>query len=74
MKLSGMERSVNDQLLISIYDMLNWLCWSKTVDARKGRNRPVPLLKRLEEAENEASGFTTAEDFEREWKKINGRR
>lgn len=53
-----------------IVDRLNWLCWSKTKDAKNGWNRPESLAKKMmtKPKVHKAQGFGTVEDF-MEWRK-----
>lgn len=39
--------SFEEYLLVNIFDDLNWLCWTKTKGASKGRNKPLTLMERL---------------------------
>lgn len=34
-----------NMLLATIADVLRWLQWAKTVDGRKGRNAPDPIVR-----------------------------
>lgn len=51
-------------------DRLNWLCWSKTKDARNGWNRPESFAKKMMEKPkvHKAIGHKSVEDF-MEWRK-----
>lgn len=61
-------------LLASIADSMNFVSWSKTKDAEKGRNRPKSIVSVLlgEEVKTESSNvaFNSAEEFERAREKI----
>ena len=59
-------------MLSMIYDMLNWLCWTKTKAAQRGNGCPGPLTKKLlgEQDGELAESFDTAEDFEKRRKEI----
>lgn len=51
-KISGMEMSFNDYLMVSIYDRLNWLCWAKSDNGVKGIDMPVRIMDLLFGNEN----------------------
>jgi len=67
MKHSNAIVSPDSMLLIGIIDRLNWLMWSKTTDAEKGRNRPKPILDGLflGARKNGPETFKTGADFEK---------
>lgn len=46
-KMSETTVSYDELMQAVIVDRLNWLCWSKTKDAKNGWNRPESLAKRL---------------------------
>lgn len=75
-KLSG-GRNIDRELLVCIYDNLNWLVWSRTEDGAEGRNKPEPLYNKLYRKEtqdkNEVQKFATAEDFKNAWENIRRR-
>lgn len=50
-KAFGRSYSMQDMLLMGIYDAANWLVWSKTKDGSANRNRPKPIREILEESE-----------------------
>lgn len=43
-KLNGLERPLDEYLLAAIYDVVNWIRWSKTKDAENGSNMPGRIL------------------------------
>lgn len=68
MKMSGREYTMDTLLEVAILDNLKWLCWSKTKDASKGRNRPKSLFNKLMHIEDqskkiETGKFASVEDF-----------
>lgn len=73
-KMMGMEMVFEDYLLASIYDLLNWICWTHTKDATHGNNQPrrlVDILTKKEEKQtSDILGFNTAEEFEAERARI----
>lgn len=73
-KMMGMEMMFEDYLLASIYDLLNWICWTHTKDATHGTNQPrrlVDILTKKEEKQtSDILGFNTAEEFEAERARI----
>ena len=66
-------KNFDRELLVCIYDSLNWLVWSRTEDGAEGRNKPESLYNRLyrkETHEDDVRRFDTPEDFEKAWEKI----
>ena len=43
-KLNGLERPLDEYLLAAIYDVVNWIRWSKTKDVENGSNMPGRIL------------------------------
>ena len=78
MKMAGAKAGRDTMLLVAAVDRLSWLCWAKTQDGRKGRNRPASIAEALTEPKNKpaesskAKGFSTPEEFERAWKAMTG--
>lgn len=72
--MTGQRVDLRMQIWASIADSVKWLCWSKTKDGQKGRNRPASILGSLTEAkkENDIMTFTTAEEFERARQRVLG--
>lgn len=73
MALSGERISLQESLLAMMADRLTWLCWAKTVDGRKGRNKPESILELLlgkTEKDSEVMSFSTSEEFEAERNRI----
>lgn len=72
--LSGQKHTLDEILRVLIYDKLNWIAWTKTRDAAKGRNRPEPLAAKLfrqeKESENDIKSFESSGEFERAKAKI----
>lgn len=75
-KIAG-TRNVERELLVSIYDNLNWLVWSRTEDGANNRNKPESLYKKLygkdESQADEVNSFATPEDFKKHWEEIRRR-
>ena len=67
-KVSNNKLSFNQMLLCSIYDSLQFLCWTKTKDAQKNKNRPKSILEKMlgEDKKNkdELQSFATIEEYE----------
>lgn len=66
-------RNLERELLVSIYDSLNWLVWSRTEDGAEGRNRPESLYNKLyrKEAQNDdVRRFESPEDFKKAWENM----
>lgn len=66
-KMDGRKLSDTDSLLALIFDKVNWLCWTKTKDAERRRNRPESLyavLTGTEKKHETVESFETPEDFE----------
>lgn len=77
LKMSGMKVDFERHLLAALFDKVNWLCWTKSEDARHGRNVPdriLPLL--LQDAQDQGGDefqvFDSPEDFERERQRLLG--
>ncbi len=72
MLLSNMVIPTEILLLCGIIDRLNWLVWSKTKDAEKGKNKPKPILEPISKQKNkeELRQYKTGKDFEVERQKI----
>ena len=70
MKLGGSKVSPNILLLSGIVDRLNLLLWTKTEDARKGRNKPKSILDHLYKEESDVSAFASGKEFEEERQRI----
>lgn len=68
MKMADTEIDTNTMLQASILDHLSILLWSKTKDAKDGRNMPESILNKLlhieTEKENDIITFETMEEFE----------
>ena len=77
-KMNGMERPFNEYIMAAIYDGINWLCWTKTEDGIKGRNRPGRIMDLfLDKKESDATGndyqvYGSPEDFENAWARLAG--
>lgn len=74
LKMSGIRFDLRTQVLISIFDKLNWIGWTKTKDATKGKGAPESLLAQLLEEKKEADyeTFVDGESFMKEWNKYIG--
>lgn len=69
MHLSGEILSFDQMLQVKIYDLLNWLAWTKTKKATKGQGMPERLEDRIRKKaaeESEMVRFDSVEDFEAE--------
>lgn len=66
----GEIRNIDRELLVLIYDRLNWLVWAQTEDGHNNINRPESLYLKIygkEEPKNDTVKFQDAEDFRRAW-------
>lgn len=74
MKLAGVKYDLNTQVLVSIFDKVNWIAWTKTKSAEKGQGAPESLLNKLleEKTEAEFETFVDGESFLKEWNKYIG--
>lgn len=72
MRLSGLSVSYDTILLAGILDGINFLAWSKTKDAEKGRNRPKQILSMLLGNKEKLQTYATGEEFEKARKKLTG--
>ena len=65
-KIAKRRLTLNDALLAATVDKLNQILWTKTEDARRGRNKPQSILDMLEHpAERQHQTFSSIEAFER---------
>jgi hypothetical protein len=77
-RLNGEELPLEITLLAAVLDQLRILCWMKTADARKGRNRPKLLTDKLRERKRQdgepgrVTVFRSPEDFEAKMREITG--
>lgn len=66
--IAGVNVTSQDMFLASILDKLNWLCWTKTKDAEKGRNRPESILSILmgedKKGTDDVTVFTSSDAFD----------
>lgn len=71
MAIAKQKYSFDELMQAGIYDSLRFLCWSKTKDAQKGRNKPSSILSSLldddrgKQEEQEIQGYSSSEDFEK---------
>lgn len=73
MALSGERIGLQESLFAMMADRLTWLCWAKTVDGQKGRNKPESILELLlgkTEHDSEVMSFSTSEEFKAERNRI----
>lgn len=66
--MTGTKLSTDTYLLAMAVDALNWIVWSKTANAEKGKNMPSSILSALlgeteEHKENDIVSFDTPEEF-----------
>jgi hypothetical protein len=66
-KVSNRKLSISEALQAAAVDRLSQLVWSKTADAKRGRNRPKSVLEALEHPQEKKKyqAFTSIEAFER---------
>ena len=72
---SGLTVDINALLLAHIVDNTATNVYIKTKDAKTGRNKPksvVQLLTKKYDPSEHARKFTTGEDFDKEWRRLNG--
>ena len=62
-KLSNMEYTTTELLLMNISDYLSILVWQNTADGQKGINKPKLLTEQLHKKDN-AKAFSSVEEFE----------
>lgn len=68
MKLGNNRLTVDQMLNALMVDNLQFLCWTKTKDASRGKNRPKSLLQKLmgnDVPKDELMSFETIEDYEK---------
>lgn len=67
MHVSGNKITLEQMLLAIIADNLNFLSWTKTKDAKKGRYKKKSIFKTLisdEKKKDDLVGFKTVEEYE----------
>ena len=65
-KIANRRLTLNDALTAATVDKLAQLVWSKTEDARRGRNKPQSILDMLEHPpERQHKTFNSIEAFEK---------
>ena len=71
--INGVRGDVSEILLARILDGIMFLCWSKTEDGQKGRNRPKSVASDffISEDKNKTKS-TTIDDFEAIRSRITG--
>lgn len=73
MIMAGENHSLKEILLSSMADSLAFIAWTKTDDAKHGRNRPQPITKILfdkTDKDSNIQAFNTPNDFERRREEI----
>lgn len=65
MELNGMKATTQEILTAKCVDTLNMLLWSKTNNAKSGRNKPESIVKNLMVDKKPKQGFENSKDFER---------
>lgn len=67
-QLSGRVYPPASELLLLLYDRVNWLRWAQTKDGRRGENYPESLYAECmglkTEPESNVRAYDSAEDFE----------
>lgn len=74
-EIAGVSESNNNLLLATIADGIRNLQWMQTKDGAKGRNRPESILEALlgeSMPDKDVQAYLTAEDYERERRRILG--
>lgn len=73
-QLTGRYYPPAGELLLLLYDRVNWLRWAKTRDGAKGENYPESLYAKcmglVEEDTGNVMSFDSGEDFEEMLQKI----
>ena len=72
---SGLSVELNTLLLAHIVDNTATNVYIKTKDAKTGKNKPksiVELLTKKYDPKEHARKFAIGEDFDREWRRLNG--
>lgn len=74
MHLSGAKLTTPEMMQALIVDSLQFLCWTKTKNARKGTNKPKSLYASLVGAKkrDELMSFSTPEEYEAYIRNKNG--
>lgn len=72
---SGLAVDIETLLLAHIVDNTAINVYCKTKDAKYGKNKPksvVELLTKKPDPKDVAKKFATGEDFDKEWRRLNG--
>lgn len=75
LKMSGQKYPLETLLLAMAVDKLSLILWSKTKDATTGKNKPsliVPKLVGDTKTESEYVVFSSAEEYEKAMREIDG--
>lgn len=66
MKLAGEKLTFEQMIQVKVYDLLNWIAWTKTKSAQEGGIPPKMLLEELlgPEKKTEEFAFSSGEEFE----------
>ena len=75
MKQAGLRIDLKELLLARIVDNTAINVYSKTKDAKKGKNYPKSITKTLTEQydpSKHAMQFETGADFDKKWRELNG--
>lgn len=75
LQLAGARASQMEMLIAAAVDRLSMLLWMQTEDGRNGVNRPKSLVEILIGEEHDGGAiqtFDSADDFEKEWRRITG--
>lgn len=69
-KITGQRYSFEQLMIAEAVDRLSILAWQNTKDAQHGRNKPkmISAMMLEEKKESEVVGFSTAEEFQSQWK------
>lgn len=75
MKMRGVQHALDTVLMAAVADRLSTLVWFQSEDGVKGINRPASILSTLlgeKQEERTVEAFDSADDFDREWKRLSG--
>lgn len=69
------KNNIDRELLVLIYDKLNWIAWTNTEAAHNGEAPPPRLFDKLfnieqQEPDDETVKFDSPEDFKTAWERI----
>ena len=73
LRLAGLEYTLTEQLLVGIFDKVNWLQWANSKTAKDGGEPPEPLAFKLfggDADRSDITAYNSPEEFETQRRRI----